>query len=349
MRVQIDVSQLNAMNTYRGVGVYTDLLFQHLRHLKTLDTFSLTTEKTKEHPDLIHYPYFDVFFHTLPIKKRAKTVVTIHDVIPLVFPEHYRSGIKGSVRFLQQLLALNTVDAVITDSMCSKKDIIQHLKFPAEKIYVVHLAGNPLLHATSPNDVHTVLNKYSIPEKYLLYVGDINYNKNLPALLRAFSTLSQNLHLVMVGRSLNNIEIPEGRWIHDTIQEKGIAQRVHLLTDIPKHPATELATLFTGASAYVQPSLYEGFGLSVLDAMQCGTLVISSTGGSLPEVINDAALFFDPRNEHEMADTINQALSLSMTKKKIFLSLAQYNLKRFSWEKTAQKTYAIYKKVLETV
>ncbi|KKT98062.1 MAG: Glycosyltransferase [Microgenomates group bacterium GW2011_GWB1_45_17] len=149
----------------------------------------------------------------------------------------------------------------------------------------MHLAGNPLLHATPKTDVDAVLKKYNIPEKYLLYVGDINYNKNLPALLRAFSTLSQNLHLVMVGRSLNNIEIPEGRWIHDTIQEKGIAQRVHLLTDIPKHPATELAALFTGASAYVQPSLYEGFGLSVLDAMQCGALVISSTGGFLiPEM-----------------------------------------------------------------
>ena len=135
MKVAIDVSPLKNANRYRGVGIYTQQLVKSLQSLN-ISNFScqLIEDKTMvKDSDLIHYPFFDLFFLTLPLKKEKPTVVTIHDVIPLVFSEHYPVGLRGAFKFQIQKNSLKNVRAVITDSENSKKDIFKYLNYPKEK------------------------------------------------------------------------------------------------------------------------------------------------------------------------------------------------------------------------
>jgi glycosyltransferase involved in cell wall biosynthesis len=361
MRIQIDVSQMNVLNAERGVGMYTDLLFEHLKknfpkeeiefNKKPADSPNSTNPTAPpQHADettldLVHYPYFDLYFHTLPSKKRVKTVVTIHDVIPLIYPKQYKPGIRGSFAFWRQLTSLKTVDAVLTDSECSKSDIAKHLGYPAEKIHVVYLAGNPALDRQPAAQIQAVREKYKLPSRYVLYVGDINYNKNLPAFIEACAGLPNDISVVMVGRALNNTAIPEGKALHAALSKFRMEGRSILLTDVPREPASDLAAIFTGAVAYVQPSLYEGFGLSVLDAMQCGTPVVTSRTSSLREVAGDAAIYFHPKTVAEISDAMHKAVHLGTTEKAAMLTRAKKNLARFSWDETARQTYAVYKSV----
>lgn len=347
MQIQIDVSQMHVLNADRGVGMYTSLLFEHLKKNFPDESIELLHTPTSTKADLVHYPYFDLYFHTLPIRKRAKTVVTIHDVIPLIYPKQYRPGIRGSLEFFRQLVSLKAADAVITDSECSKQDIAKHFGFPAEKIHVVYLAGNPQLKAQKKADVEAIKTKYSLPKDYVLYIGDINYNKNLPAFIQACAALPKGVDVVMVGHALKNTAIPEGRALNDAIQNNGMIDRVTLLTDIPKEPASELASILSGAMAYVQPSLYEGFGLSVLDAMQCEVPVVTSRTSSLREVAGDAAIYFHPKSVDEMTEAIKKAIHLSAKEKKDLLAKAAINLKKFSWDKAAIETHAVYTSVIK--
>ena len=141
MKVVIDISPLQTGHKTRGIGIYTRELSQGLRKVDKINSYILTTRPHQvKQVSLIHYPYFDLFFHTLPIQKRTRTVVTIHDVIPLIFPLWFKPGLRGRFHLFLQKLALKKVDAVITDSHNSKTDIVKYLKVPADKIHVVHLA-----------------------------------------------------------------------------------------------------------------------------------------------------------------------------------------------------------------
>ncbi|MEK7457949.1 MAG: glycosyltransferase family 1 protein [Patescibacteria group bacterium] len=341
MRVLLDTTQLNILSDGRGIGIYTKLLQQHLQLVEGVD---LSLHDDGQPYDLVHYPYFDLFFHTLPIRKHSKTIVTIHDVIPLVFPKAYKAGIKGTIRFFQQQVSLFSVAAVITDSERSKQDIVGHLGVPEVKVNTIYLAGNPEVRKQSPDIRERVRLQRNLPGKFALYVGDINYNKNLPRLVEACSMLPSDVHLVLVGRTVNNIEILEGQALHTAIENFGMKQRIHLLTDVEK--ADELSAIFGLASVYVQPSLYEGFGLSILDAMQCETPVVCANTSSLPEVGGNAAFYVDPYHCKQMAQVIAKVISLNSADRKAQRAKMQVNLSKFSWEKTAEQTVAVYKKVL---
>lgn len=347
MKIQVDVSQMHVLNAGRGVGMYTSMLVEHLQKNFPEDSIVLAEKQNSDKVDIVHYPFFDLYFHTLPLRKKAKTVVTIHDVIPLVYPKQYPPGIRGSFAFVRQLVSLKTVDAVVTDSECSKLDISKHLGIPLTKIHVVYLAGNPGLTRQPVAEVARICSKYTLPKKFVLYVGDINYNKNLPALIEACASLPQDYSLVMVGHSLKNLEIPEGKSLHAALAKFNMVDRTLLLTDVPREPASDLAAIFTAAAAYIQPSLYEGFGLSILDAMQCGTPVVTSRTSSLREVAGDAAIYFHPKSVQELADAMKKAIALSPADKKSLLSRAAENLKKFHWDNTAKETHAIYESVMK--
>ncbi len=340
MKINLDSIHMNGQNAHRGIGMYTACLKEALTNMGI--------DITSDDPDLVHYPYFDLFFHTLSVKKDIPTVVTVHDVIPLIYKYAYPPGIKGSIRFFQQLISLRSVAAIITDSACSKKDICKHLGVDKEKVFVTLLAGNPHIQKESKVHIDSVKKKYNLPKTYVLYIGDMNYNKNLPRLISACSKLSKEIHLVLVGRSLMNTDIFEGKQLHNEIMTCEMENRVHILNDVPSNPSSEMASIITGASVYIQPSLYEGFGLPVLDAMQCEVVVVSSNTSSLPEVCGDAALYFNPTSIDEMHKTIQQALTLSDEDKKVMISKGVTQAKKFSWVKTAEQTIAVYKKVLHT-
>jgi glycosyltransferase involved in cell wall biosynthesis len=361
MNILIDTSPLQNDNAIRGVGLYTRLLTKELKKrddvkvLESTELEKMRTTKTSEpqtelKPDLIHYPFFDLFFSTLPLKRSCKTVVTVHDVIPLLFPKFYKPGVKGRVRFFHQLASLLTVDAVITDSVTSKKDIIKYLKVKDTKIHVVPLAGNPELHAAPDEVVEKVRKKYKLPQQYIFYIGDINYNKNIPQLIKSLKFLPEEIELVCVGKNFYPHPIPEWQWIETQIAMSDVAARVHFLNEIKGEAAVELSAIYSGAAVYVQPSLYEGFGLPVIEAMQCQVPVVSTKNSSLIEVGSSTEknyVEFVETDAESIAAGIQKVLELSISQRENMISQASQWAQQFSWQKVAQETVAVYKKVLE--
>ena len=307
-----------------------------------------TLDKTEKLSfDIIHYPFFDLFFDTLPLSPLKNKVVTVHDVIPLVFPEQYKPGIKGKIRLKKQALALKGAAGIITDSLASKSDIIKHLGIKENKIHVVYLAANPELQAQKEDLIAKVSKKNNLPEKYILYVGDINYNKNIPQLIKMMKYIvDKEIKLVCLGRNFTPQEIPEWQWIETQLALSDVADRVIFLNNVLTESIDELAAIYSGALVYIQPSFYEGFGLPVLEAMQCRTPVICSNNSSLIEVGGEHVIFSEPIAE-ELAQKATEVIEWSKTKRETWVRAAYKWSQEFSWQKTAQETVAVYKKVLQ--
>ena len=148
IKVGIDISPLKNANRFRGVGFYTKNLVESLQSLikedKKYSNWQINLVKNWKleigNFDLVHYPYFDIFFSTLPKKKNIPTVVTVHDLIPLVFPAHYPAGVRGKINWLRQKARLKKTEAIITDSQKSKQDIIKIVGYPENRVHVVYLA-----------------------------------------------------------------------------------------------------------------------------------------------------------------------------------------------------------------
>ncbi len=342
MKVLIDTSPLANKSANRGIGRYTRELVDALRALHTDHTF-FTSDDRVGNVDIVHYPFFDLFFPTLPFLKRTKTIVTIHDVIPLVFPRHYPVGIRGKLGLLHQKLSLISVKHVITDSLCSKRDIVDHLGVKPDLITSVPLAASQLFVRQSGSVIDCVRKKYDIPKNYVLYVGDINYNKNVPFLIRVIARIP-DVTLVLVGKAMKNSTIPEGRAIAKAVRESGSEKNVRLLDTVGS--LDDLVAIYSGAKVYVQPSLYEGFGLPVIEAMRCKVPVVSSCGGSLAEIVNEAGFQFNPQNEQECEAAIRKALRMSSEERVKMMKYAFEYSNQFTWERTARETIAIYEKIM---
>jgi glycosyltransferase involved in cell wall biosynthesis len=342
----IETSPLGNANAHRGIGTYTRLLTENLENIPQLNIQRSTLEVPQDFKaDLVHYPYFDLFFSTLPINHPAKSVVTIHDVIPLKFPDQYDPGLKGSMRFVKQKFALSKVDAVITDSQASKSDIIEHLGVNEEKIHVVYLAASAELQAADQTSINRTRRNYKLPKNYILYVGDINYNKNIPQLIKALKYLATEVKLVLVGRNFKPQDIPEWQWIETQLALSDVESRVKFIPDLGSDSVADLAAIYSDAIAYIQPSLYEGFGLPVLEAMQCRTPVVCTDNSSLKEVGGQEVIFTDTDGE-AIAGGVEEILNWSKTKRLEKIRSAYKWSQTFSWEKTAQETYKVYQSIL---
>lgn len=345
IHVLIDTAPIQNANAVRGVGVYTRLLVKNLEQKKTVRIFTDQKEAQLEKIDITHYPYFDFFFDTLPFKKKTKTVVTIHDVIPLVFKKQYWPGVKGWLRLQRQRAALKSVDAVITDSHASQKDIIEYLKLPEKKVHVVYLAANPNLYASTQEAIARASKKYGLPAEYVLYVGDINYNKNVPQLIKSLRHLPETLHLICVGRNFVSQKIPEWKAIETQLALSDVQQRVHFITDLGSEASEDLSALYSGAVAYIQPSLYEGFGLPVLEAMVCKTPVVAARNSSLIEVGGERVVYAET-NAESLAESIKEVLEWSAAKRAQWVNDGAKWAQTFSWSKTADQTIAVYQSLL---
>ncbi len=324
-KIGLVTTPLTSGHAIRGVGFYTKRLLPRLKEQAASHGLEIVDPTTSSF-DLIHYPYFDLFSHTLPILKSKKTVVTIHDVIPLEFPDHYPPGFKGSLNLFLQKLSLYNVDRVITDSYASIKTIRKYLGVPHEKLKLVYLAADPIF-----KKVKNPKNKFHLPKKFILYVGDINFNKNIPNLLVAAKITG--LPLVIVGKQASempNMDLrhPELRHLLDTKWSHVI--RLGFVSD------EDLVDIYNLATVYCQPSLSEGFGLPVLEALSCGTAVACSNRSSLPEIAGDAATYFDPEDPNLIADAIQMASPKG----------SQDQVNKFSWEKAAEETLLTYLEAL---
>lgn len=342
MKISICTHPLGNNSKTRGVGVYTRELIAALRKQYPRDQFiEKSTNPYSGTPDLVHYPFFDPFYLTLPWYYPQKTVITIHDLIPLKYKAHFKPGLRGSLKWLIQKYRARRADAILTDSQSSARDIQALLHVPASKVYVVPLAASGTRTATLVN--RKVKKLYHLPDKYILYVGDVNWNKNVLGLIKAFNQLNDpNVHLVLVGKVFHDLpNIPEFNSIISAIQTSPKNTAIHTLGYIPSH---HLGSIYQLASLYCQPSFDEGFGLPLLEAMQVGCPVVSSDRGSLKEVGGAAVVYFDPVND-DLTQKLTSILGSESTRQSLIES-GYLQAKQFSWAKTATLTKVVYNKVL---
>lgn len=347
IKVLLNDSPLQNANAIRGVGAYTKFLAKYLAKNKSIE-LALTSHKNLDFKaEITHYPFFDLFFSTLPLINKGKTIVTIHDVIPLFYPKYYPVGKKGLLALLRQKVALKSVNAVITDSNNSKTDIAKYLKFPLDKIHVVPLAANPEIKVSNQDEILKARKKHKLPKKYLLYVGDINYNKNIPQLVKTLKFLPKDVKLVCLGKNFTPQDIPEWKAIEAQIALSDVSNRIKFITTLSSGETTELAAIYSGALAYIQPSLYEGFGLPVLEAMRCHVPVVCVNNSSLPEVALNKAVMVEEAKAENFALAIENILAWSKENREKFIKQAAVHASKFTWEKTAKATVAVYEEVLK--
>jgi len=263
-----------------------------------------------------------------------KKVITICDVTPLLFPEAHGRMNVWHHRFVLPAI-LRQADHIITISEASKQDIVRFYRIAEEKVTVTLLAAGRSFGSAVPLSAAR-----QAVRPYLLNVGTLEPRKNLPCLLRAYAAARQKglPHRLVVTGAAGWGASPLARLVAE----------LHLDADVSFTgfiPDDELPGLYAGAEFFIYPSLYEGFGLPVLEAMASGTPVITSNCSSLPEVAGDAALLVDPRSEAELCSAMlklagNRELLGAMRAKGLVQAA------RFSWERTAQETWGVYEKLL---
>lgn len=343
VKVAVDISPTIGDHRVRGIGTYTEqLVSQFKKGKEQIDFDFFKGPKSPPPTDIIHHPYFDLFFHTLPYKKSVGRVVTIHDVIPLVFPNYFPVGLRGYINLFLQKRALKNVDAVICDSHTSKADVVSKLSFPENKIYVVYLAPRSNFRPISDTKyLSSVTKKYSLPKKFALYVGDVNWNKNIPNLLEAVKIA--NISLVMVGQALVNKDLDQTKAINKLINKLDLEKKV-IKTGYIKEE--DLVSIYNLASLTVLPSYYEGFGLPVLESMACGTPVVCSKVASLSEIADSDAIFCDPEDPKDIAQKITYVLNLPKKQKRELSQKSFQHAAKFTWQKVARQTIDVYKSLL---
>ena len=348
MNIALDISPLSSGHKVRGVGFY-------LKHLKDgLEkyfpneqyTFFQEGEALPNNLDVVHYPYFDPFSFSLPRNKKQKTVVTVHDLTPLVMKKEFPVGIKGRLRWEIQKRVLRGVDAIITDSEASKNDIVRLVGIQEKKVSVVYLAAGEGFERFMIQDSRfkNLREKYHLPEKFVLYVGDATPNKNVPALLEA--CIQKNMPLVLVGKALASSDFDHSHpWNKDLVQVEKLAKENKNILRLGFVPDDDLVSLYNLATVFVFPSLMEGFGLPVLEAMACGCPVICGKVSSLPEVAGEAAYYVDVAHVDALAQGIEEVFNNSKLQEEL-QGKGLEQVQKFSWQKTAEGTVEVYREVV---
>ena len=285
--------------------------------------------------DLVHDPYE---IGPLSFKMPFKKVMTIHDLTPIIFPHAFGLPIV----LLHKLLltrTLKTADKIITDSNSTKNDLINYFNIPEEKIRVILLAADEKFKPLSNKEIKEAKQKYNLNFPFILYVGTLEPRKNIPSLIKAFYKLKKkNLQYKLVIAGKKGWKYKE---IFETIDKLNLQSDVVFTGYVPDE---DLPALYNAADLFVYPSVYEGFGLPPLEAMACGTPVITSNTSSLPEVVGDAGIMVDPYDVDRLADAMQEVLTdeglrADMTKKGLGRA------KMFSWEKCARETLRVYEEV----
>ena len=279
----------------------------------------LSWEMVTHPPDLLFVPA-----HVLPLVCPLPAVVTVHDLGYRHFPDAHplaqRLYLDWSTRFSASRAA-----HIIADSQATRRDLVQLCGIPENKITVVYPGRDESFTRVDPA---AVCAKYNLPERYLLHVGTLQPRKNLLRLIEAASHQSSVINLVLVGRR---------GWLSQPILEAARRHDVRVLEYVPDE---DLAGLYSGATAFVFPSLYEGFGFPVLEAMACGTPVICSNTSSLPEVAGEAALTVDPLDTAALSTAIARVLDDSALRESL-IARGYEQIQKFSWEHAARETLIV--------
>ncbi len=288
-------------------------------------------------------PRVDVFHateHLLPPLQNAKTVFTLHDLIFQFFPEYHLPLNRWFLRTAMPHF-LRLANAVIAVSECTKRDAIRFYHLPPDKITVIHEGVDPTLcPETDPKRIAAVRARYAADGPFLLLVSTLEPRKNIPALVDALRVLRERGHshrLLIAGRK---------GWLYqgifDHVALTGMEQAVRFLDYVPDG---DLRALFAACDAFVFPSLYEGFGLPVLEAMACGAPVVCSNTSSLPEVADDAALLVNPRDIGAFALAIERVITQPALRDELRAKGFRQAAK-FSWKQAARETLTVYRQIL---
>lgn len=306
--------------------------FQLLKNPLLRIPFWMGSETFKDNLDVLHVQYIAPPFH------KGKLVTTIHDLGFLHIPETFSKWEVWRSKILVRMTAQKS-DKIITGSHFSKQDILCKYRLPSHRIHVVPLGVS--LDSSSPlngSDIHKTLKKYRIQKPYLLSVGRLNPRKNLINLVKAYSQLKEKNRiphrLVIAGK-----KDFDTRNVMQSIQKKTISRDV-LFTGLVSEK--DLWNLYKQADIFIYPSLFEGVGLPVLEAMSMGVPVITSNSSSLKEIAGSAALLVNPLDPKD----ISQAIEKLTTHQNLRQSYGQkgiYQAKKFSWLSTAQHTLKVYK------
>lgn len=281
-----------------------------------------------KHGDLLFCPANIAPFF---VPKTKKMVVTLHDVAFISYPDSFSSFFKSYYQWLVPKV-IYRADRIITVSQASKKEILKYYPQAKNKIEVISLGLDHNFHLL-PN----------IEKKnQILYVGSLNTRKNFISVIKAFAQLPyDHYRLVMVGNFSSNFHLDT---ITQDVLEK--AKQNPNITFISNISNNELALLYNESKLFIFPSFYEGFGLPPLEAMACGTPVITSNLSSMPEVCGDAAMYVDPHNVEDIVQKIQTILNNEVLQQKLTHKGLEH-IKQFTWEKAANEHINVFKEILQ--
>jgi glycosyltransferase involved in cell wall biosynthesis len=310
------------------------------------DMITMGKRVSREPLDIFFYPSVYTYY---PIRNKCKKIVAIHDVIAEQYPELVFRSRKNKLFWdLKTWLAIRQSDLVLTVSEFSKRGIADHFRLPEQRIRVVSEGSADSFSPVSDDQaLQATLSAHGLSgtSRYILYVGGIAPHKNLQVLVEAFSELMQeprydDVRLVMVGDYENDVFLIDEN-LKAGMNDPSFKQRVVYTGYVSD---SDLNDLYNGAQVFVLPSFCEGFGLPALEAMSCGTVVIGSSTTSIPEVVGDAGLFFDPHDKSELALRLRDVLDNDALRTD-FGRRALARAATFSWARSARETLAVFREL----
>lgn len=298
--------------------------------------FVLPTVIRRSQPQLCHFPNA-----MAPLRQQKPFVLTIHDASLFLYSNYHPLTRLVSIRLALPHLA-RRASAIITVSNNARDDLLRILKLPEEKVKVIYnAAGIDFKPVSDPSQREVLRRRYELPDEYIAFVGTIEARKNLVRLVRAFDQVRKAgfpHKLVIAGTP---------GWmsgtLFDQIDHLDMGDWVKMVGYVPDE---DLPGLFSMASLFVYPSLYEGFGLPPLEAMACGTPVVVSDASSMPEVCGVAAHYIDPEDESSIAEGMLTVLRDRDYQQEL-IERGFERSRRFTWEEAAQKTIDVYQQVLD--
>lgn len=371
MRICIDIQPAVAQRA--GVGRYTKNLVEHLGEFAAQDEVCLfyfdfrgrglpfPLPNTRIHPcrclpgrlvqhawkrfswppfnwfsgaaDLYHFPNFTI----PPLSSRARRIVTIHDMSFFRYPQFAE---ERNLRFLRTMIhsTASRADAIITDSRFSRMEIIECLGVDPDRVHAVHLGVSPEYRRASAETVGSLRRHLNLQRPYLLTVGTLEPRKNLEFMVSVFENLKEfDGDLVIAGMR---------GWKYEPILQRmrasSRAPRIRYLEYVPDE---DLPALYSGAELFLSTSFYEGFGFPPLEAMACGTPVVSSAGGSLAEVLGDKAIVLSSWDVQEWVQAVDGTITDDVRRNRMSNAGPPHAM-GYDWRKTASQTFTVYRRVL---
>ncbi|KAB8143898.1 glycosyltransferase family 4 protein [Chloroflexia bacterium SDU3-3] len=371
MHIAINAHLLAHTRSFRRAGVsnYTEALLTHLGQIDHANRYSVYTTRGLTGRDLPLPPNFRVRSSLLPtINPRVRipweqllappllrltgadlfhgvlnvtplfcpvpSVVTIHDLAFWSFPKTFRRVNRAYLTWATKVAAKRSA-YILAVSEATKSEIIRYLGIPPERIVVTYDAAEPRFRPPAPEELAAFRRRAGLPERFVLFLGTLEPRKNIPTLLDAYAKIAHATDAPLI--------IGGGKgWLYDEIFAKaealGLGDKIRFAGYVP---GDDLPLWFAAATVFVFPSIYEGFGMPLLEAMACGTATVTSNRSSLPEVVGDAGLTVDPYS----ADELGEAILRLLNDEELRQELSERGLaraRRFSWRETAERTLAVY-------